>query len=77
MQLFGWLVDDGEIPQHPMGRMRPPRLNESSIPLIVRRTPPQDGSWRKASVASRFGSGVYRPGSDSLIWPHPRREVIA
>jgi transposase InsO family protein len=28
---------------------------------------PQDGSWRKASVASRFGSGVYRPGSDGLI----------
>jgi site-specific recombinase XerC len=34
-QLFGWLVDEGEIPQHPMGRMRPPRLNESSIPLIA------------------------------------------
>jgi site-specific recombinase XerD len=34
-QLFGWLVDEGEIPQHPMARMRPPRLNESSIPLIA------------------------------------------
>jgi site-specific recombinase XerC len=34
-QLFGWLVDEGEISQHPMARMRPPRLNESSIPLIA------------------------------------------
>jgi len=34
-QLFGWLVDEGEIPHHPMARMRPPRLNESFTPLIA------------------------------------------
>jgi hypothetical protein len=54
MQLFGWLVDDGEIPQHPMGRMRPPRLNESSIPLIVRRIPP------RRELAQGFGSQSIR-----------------
>lgn len=34
-QLFGWLVDEGEIPQHPMARMRPPRINQTSVPLVT------------------------------------------
>jgi integrase len=33
-QFFRWLVDEGEVPSSPMERMRPPKLGESSVPVI-------------------------------------------
>lgn len=33
-QLFRWLVDEGEIPESPMARMRPPKLDENPVPII-------------------------------------------
>lgn len=33
-QLFRWLVEEGEIPESPMARMRPPKLDEKPVPLI-------------------------------------------
>jgi site-specific recombinase XerD len=33
-QFFRWLVDEGEIQSSPMERMRPPKLGESSVPVI-------------------------------------------
>jgi len=34
-QLFKWLVNEGEIEDSPMARMRPPRQEERPIPIIV------------------------------------------
>jgi site-specific recombinase XerD len=33
-QLFRWLVEEGEITDSPMARMRPPKLDEKLIPVI-------------------------------------------
>jgi len=33
-QLFRWLLDEGEIDRNPMERMRPPKLDERSVPVI-------------------------------------------
>jgi site-specific recombinase XerD len=33
-QLFRWLVDDGEIPESPMARMRPPAVLEQPVPVL-------------------------------------------
>ena len=33
-QLFRWLADDGEIPDSPMRRMRPPAVPEQPVPVI-------------------------------------------
>jgi site-specific recombinase XerD len=33
-QLFGWLVDDGEIPHSPMQRMKPPAVPEQPVPVL-------------------------------------------
>ena len=33
-QLFRWLEEEGEIPDDPMKRMRPPKLEEKAIPVI-------------------------------------------
>lgn len=33
-QLFRWLADDGEIPDSPMRRMRPPQVPEQPVPVI-------------------------------------------
>jgi site-specific recombinase XerD len=33
-QLFKWLIDDGEITESPMAKMRPPKVPESLIPVI-------------------------------------------
>lgn len=35
-QLFKWLADEGEIPDNPMGRMRPPKLDEKQVGVISR-----------------------------------------
>lgn len=34
-QLFRWLVDDGEIPESPMARMRPPEVPEQPVPVVT------------------------------------------
>jgi site-specific recombinase XerD len=31
---FGWLIDEGEIKDSPMGRMKPPRLPEAAPPVL-------------------------------------------
>ncbi len=31
---FGWLVDEGEVRENPMARMKPPRLPEESAPVL-------------------------------------------
>lgn len=36
-QLFGWLVDEGEIQRSPMERMSPPRVPEDPIPVLPER----------------------------------------
>lgn len=33
-QMFRWLVDEGEITDSPMAKMRPPKLDEKPIPVI-------------------------------------------
>lgn len=33
-QLFGWLLEEGEIERSPMERMRPPRVPEQPVPVI-------------------------------------------
>lgn len=33
-QLFRWLVDEGEIADSPMARMKPPKLDEKPVPVI-------------------------------------------
>jgi site-specific recombinase XerD len=33
-QLFRWLLEEGEIQESPMARMRPPRLEERAVPII-------------------------------------------
>lgn len=33
-QLFRWLLEEGEIPESPMARMRPPKLDEQSVPIV-------------------------------------------
>jgi site-specific recombinase XerD len=33
-QLFKWLVDEGEIPASPMGRMKAPKVPEMAIPIL-------------------------------------------
>jgi site-specific recombinase XerD len=33
-QLFRWLVEEGEITESPMARMRPPKLDERPVPVI-------------------------------------------
>lgn len=33
-QLFRWLVDEGEITESPMARMKPPKLDDKPIPVI-------------------------------------------
>lgn len=34
-QLWRWLVDDGEIPDSPMARMRPPKVPEQPVPVLT------------------------------------------
>ena len=34
-QLFRWLVEEGEIADSPMARMRPPRVAEQPVPIIA------------------------------------------
>jgi site-specific recombinase XerD len=34
-QLFRWLVEDGEIPAHPMARMRPPQVPEQPVDVFT------------------------------------------
>jgi len=31
---FGWLVEEGEVAQNPMARMKPPRLPEEFAPVL-------------------------------------------
>ena len=38
---FGWLVEEGEIPESPMDRMRPPRLPEEPPPVL------REGDFRR------------------------------
>lgn len=33
-QLFKWLEEEGEITRNPFARMRPPRVDERSVPVI-------------------------------------------
>lgn len=33
-QMFRWLVDEGEIADSPMARMRPPKLDEAPVPIV-------------------------------------------
>lgn len=33
-QLFRWLVEEGEIPESPMARMRPPKLDEHVVAVV-------------------------------------------
>lgn len=33
-QLFRWLVDEGEITESPMARMKPPKLDQDAVPVI-------------------------------------------
>lgn len=33
-QLFRWLVEEGEIVESPMAKMRPPRLDERPVPVV-------------------------------------------
>lgn len=33
-QLFGWLVEEGEIPASPMARMHPPAVPEQPVPVL-------------------------------------------
>ena len=33
-QLFRWLEDEGEIPESPMLRMRPPQIDEKPVPIV-------------------------------------------
>jgi site-specific recombinase XerD len=33
-QLFGWLVDEGEISENPMSRMKPPLIPEQPVPVV-------------------------------------------
>jgi site-specific recombinase XerD len=35
-QLFKWLEEEGEITRNPFARMRPPRVDERSVPVIPR-----------------------------------------
>jgi site-specific recombinase XerD len=35
LQLFRWLVDDGEIERSPMQRMRPPPFPSSPVPIVT------------------------------------------
>jgi site-specific recombinase XerD len=34
-QLWRWLVDDGEITDSPMARMRPPAVPEQPVPVLT------------------------------------------
>jgi site-specific recombinase XerD len=36
-QLFRWLVDEGEITESPMARVRPPKLDERPVPVVPKR----------------------------------------
>lgn len=38
---FGWLVEEGEIPESPMARMKPPRLPEEPPPVL------REGDFRR------------------------------
>lgn len=33
-QLFNWLVEEGEVPESPMARMRPPKLDEHVVAVV-------------------------------------------
>ena len=33
-QFFNWLVEDGEIPSHPMSRMKPPTVPVQPVPIV-------------------------------------------
>ena len=33
-QFFNWLLEEGEIPSHPMARMKPPTVPEVPIPVV-------------------------------------------
>ncbi|HMK62226.1 MAG TPA: tyrosine-type recombinase/integrase [Acidimicrobiales bacterium] len=33
-QFFNWLLEEGEIPQHPMSRMKPPTVPEQPVPVV-------------------------------------------
>jgi site-specific recombinase XerD len=35
-RFFNWLVDEDEIPQSPMERMRPPKLDDDPVPMLSR-----------------------------------------
>lgn len=35
-QLFRWLAEEGEIPETPMARMKPPKVEEKPVPVIPR-----------------------------------------
>lgn len=34
-QFFKWLVEEGEIPESPMARMKPPKINEVAVPVVA------------------------------------------
>lgn len=38
---FGWLVDEGEVRENPMARMKPPRLPEEAAPVL------REGDFRR------------------------------
>jgi site-specific recombinase XerD len=50
-QFFRWLVDEGEIPEIPMARMRPPAIPETPPPVL---RPEQIGKLLRASEGPGF-----------------------
>ena len=47
-QLFKWLLEEGEITQNPMARMRPPTVDQPVVPILT------DDELRKIITASRI-----------------------
>lgn len=44
-QFFNWLLEEGEIPRHPMERMKPPTVPETPVPVV------QDDDLKKLLAA--------------------------
>jgi site-specific recombinase XerD len=64
---FGWLVDEGEIRESPMARMRPPRLPETPPPVLsadqLRRL--LDACERDKTYAGRRDEAILRVFGDT------------
>jgi len=59
---FGWLVEEGEIRESPMARMKPPRLPEAPVPVI------RDDDLRRVVVACERDKSFEGRRDEAIIW---------